>query len=120
MQNYSDEQLVARYLRGDEKSLEFLIQQYLKPIYSFVYKYVGNPQEAEDITQEVFVRMWKYIKKFDQRKKFKTWIFSIAKNAAIDFLRKKKPYPFQNLKMKRVKICLPKHSKIPLPFQMKF
>lgn len=90
----NDEKLVAEYLKGDEKSLEILIKQYLKPIYSFVYRYVGDTADAEDITQEAFVRMWRNIKKFDQQKNFKTWIFSIAKNASIDFLRKKKAIPF--------------------------
>ncbi len=90
----SDQQLIMDYLAGDEKSLEILIHRYLKPIYSFVYRYVGDEQEAEDVTQEVFVRAWRNLKKFDQKKKFKTWIFSIAKNASIDFLKKKKAIPF--------------------------
>ncbi len=89
-----DEQLVNDYLAGDEKSLEVLIKQYLKPIYSFVYRYVGNSQEAEDITQEAFVKVWKNLKKFKKGKNFKTWVFEIAKNTSIDFLRKKKSIPF--------------------------
>jgi len=92
--NYSDEQLISDYLAGNEQSLELLIKQYLRPIYSFVFRYVGNGQEAEDITQEVFVRVWRNLKKFDQNKSFKTWIFSIAKNASLDFLKKKKAIPF--------------------------
>jgi len=83
-------QLIAGYLKGDEKCLEILIQKYLKPIYVFSYRYVGNQRDAEDITQSVFIRVWKNLKKFDQQKSFKTWIFTIAKNACIDFLRKKK------------------------------
>jgi len=90
----SDQQLIADYLKGDEKSLEILIKRYLKPIYSFVYRYVGNEQEAEDATQEVFVKAWRNLKKFNQKKKFKTWIFTIAKNTSIDFLKKKKAIPF--------------------------
>jgi len=92
----SDEQLITDYLAGDEKSLEILIKRYLKPIYSFVYRYVGNGQEVEDITQEVFVKVWRNLKKFDKQKSFKTWIFSIAKNTSIDCLRKKKAVPFSN------------------------
>lgn len=92
----SDEQLIANYLKGDEKSLEILVKQYLKPIYSFVYHYVGEAGEAEDVTQEVFARLWQNIKKFNPQKSFKTWIFSIAKNAAIDFLRKKKAVPLSD------------------------
>lgn len=90
----SDEQLITDYLKGDEKALEVLIERYLKLIYSFVYRHVYNASEAEDITQETFVRAWRNLKKFDRRRIFKTWIFSIAKNACIDFLRKKKTIPF--------------------------
>lgn len=84
----NDEKLISQYLNGDEKSLEILVGLYLKPIYSFIYRYVGSAPDAEDITQEVFLRMWRNIKIFDRQKSFKTWIFSIAKNASIDFLRK--------------------------------
>lgn len=90
MANISDQILIRRYLQGDEKSLEILIQRYLKPIYSFVYRYVNNKQEAEDITQEAFVKVWRHLKRFDRDKNFKTWIFTIAKNTSIDFLRTKK------------------------------
>jgi len=94
MRDLSDQQLVATYLKGDEKSLEILIQRYLKPIYSFVYRHVGDAQEAEDIAQQVFVKVWKNLEKFDQQKIFKPWIFTIAKNTSIDFLKKKKEIPF--------------------------
>ncbi len=94
MKNISDEQLIADYLKGDEKSLEVLIKRYLRPIYSFVYHFIGGSQDAEDITQEVFVRVWKNLKKFNGQKKFKSWVFEIAKNSSIDFIRKKKTIPF--------------------------
>jgi len=89
-----DKKLIQRYLKGDSKALDILIAKYLKIIYSFTYKNVGNTAEAEDITQEVFIKVWKNIRKFDQKKSFKPWIFQIAKNTSIDFLRKKKTIPF--------------------------
>ncbi len=89
-----DKNLIQQYLKGDERSLEVLVKKYMKPIYGFVYKNVGNIAAAEDITQEVFVKIWKNIRKFDQNKNFKPWIFQIAKNTSIDFLRKKKSIPF--------------------------
>lgn len=94
MLRVSDEQLIVDYLAGDEKSLEILIKRYLKPIYSFSYRYVDNSQDAEDITQEVFVKVWRNLKKFDQSKSFKTWIFHIAKNTSFDLFKKKKAIPF--------------------------
>lgn len=101
--NHSEKQLIEAYLKGDYESLEILVRQYLRPIYGFVYKQVGNAQDSEDITQDVFVKVWKNIKKFDRKKSFKSWIFSIAKNSVIDFIRKshlasgeKKSIPFSS------------------------
>jgi len=97
MEILSDQQLIENYFKGDEKSLEILIERYLKPVYGFAYRYVNNAQEAEDITQEVFVRAWRNLKKFDKERSFKTWLFSIAKNASIDFFKKKRSVPFAEL-----------------------
>lgn len=90
----NDEKLVSCYLAGDKKSLEILIERHLKQIYNFIYHYVGDAPGAEDVTQDVFVKVWRKVDKFDENKKFKTWLFSIAKNAALDFLKKKKAFSF--------------------------
>lgn len=89
----TDEQLVEDYLLDDKSSFDEIVNRYIKMIYNFVYRLSGNEKEAEDITQEVFLKVWKNLKKFDREKSFKTWIFSIAKNTAIDYLRKKKDIP---------------------------
>lgn len=89
----TDGELITDYLKGNEKSLEVLIKRYLKPIYSFAFQFVGNSQEAEDITQEVFIKMWRNLKKFNKKKNFKTWIFTIAKNTCLDWQKKKKTLP---------------------------
>lgn len=94
LETSEDNQLINKYLKGDEKSLELLINKYLKSIYSFVYKNIGNPAESEDLTQEIFLKIWKNLKKFDQSKNFKPWLYQIARNTAIDYLRKKKSIPF--------------------------
>ncbi|MDP2630883.1 MAG: sigma-70 family RNA polymerase sigma factor, partial [Candidatus Uhrbacteria bacterium] len=94
MHKASDNELISSYLSGNEQALESLIQRYLKLIYSFVYRYTGDAASADDLTQEVFVRVWRNLKRFDQEKSFKTWLFAIAKNAALDLLKKKKAIPF--------------------------
>lgn len=94
METLPDKKLIENYLKGDTKSFDKLIENYLKIIYNFVYKNVGNEFDAEDITQEVFVKVWKNIKKFDTSKDFKPWIFQIARNTLIDLIRKKKSIPF--------------------------
>jgi len=98
MNSLTDEQLVAIYLKKDEEALEELVKRYLPLIFGFIKKYTGNKGDASDIAQEVFVKVWKNIKNFDQTKSFKTWIFTIAKRAAIDELRRKKALPFSLLK----------------------
>jgi RNA polymerase sigma-70 factor (ECF subfamily) len=94
MNHFSDEQLAAKSKKGDEVALEVLVKRYLPILFNFSRKYVGNAEAASDITQEVFVKVWKNINKFDDSKKFKTWIFTLAKNTAIDWLREKKALPF--------------------------
>lgn len=90
MENFTDSELIENYLKGDEQALEILFSRYLKPVYSFVLKVAGNAEEAEDITQNAFIKAWKNLKKFNKGKKFKPWIFQIAKNTSLDYLRKKK------------------------------
>jgi len=94
MPTLTDKQLIEQYLKGDEKSLEILIGQYLKPVYGLIFRYVKNAAEAEDIVQDTFIRAWKNLKKFDRERNFQAWIFTIAKNASLDFLKKKKAVPF--------------------------
>jgi RNA polymerase sigma-70 factor (ECF subfamily) len=91
----TDEQLVTRYVEDKyEQALEDLVKRYLPIIYGFVRNYTGNQDNASDITQEVFVKVWRNIKRFERSKSFRTWIFTIAKNTAIDWLKKKNALPF--------------------------
>src|SRR3989344_6691140 len=91
-----DRELIADYFEGDEKALEELFGRYFKRIYAFLYRYAGNAQDAEDIAQETFLKAWRNLKKFDVNKSFKTWLFTIAKNSAIDFLKKKRALVFSD------------------------
>lgn len=92
-----DKKLIRDYIAGDESAFERLVAKYLKPIYNFVYRLCGNAEEARDISQDVFFRAWKNIKKYDEKNAFSTWIYSIARNATIDYLRKKKTLIFSDL-----------------------
>ncbi len=104
IQQKDDSQLIAQYLQGDEESLNVLIKQYLKGVYGFVYHFVNNAAEAQDLTQETFVRVWRNLKKFDRNKSFKTWIFAIAKNSALDYLKRKKTITFSGLGTENKKV----------------
>jgi RNA polymerase sigma-70 factor (ECF subfamily) len=97
MENQSDQQLILAYLKGNQDSLEILISRYLQPIYGFICQFTKNSADAQDITQEVFIKVWRNLKKFDCKKSFKSWLYTIAKNTAIDFLRRKKNLTFTDL-----------------------
>ncbi len=86
----SDEKLVEKYLAGDEGALNELVRRYAGHIYNFIYQYVRSPQEAEDLTQDTFLKIWRNLGKFDVQRRFKVWAFQIARNTVFDFLRKKK------------------------------
>jgi len=79
----------------DESQIfEILVKENLKPVLNFIYQLTGDQIIAEDLVQETFLKAWKNIKKYDQEKNFKTWLFVIAKNTTYDYFKKKKSIPF--------------------------
>ena len=97
MDQLTDEQLVETYLRGDREALNILIKRYLTPIFNFAFGYVKDEVIAEDLTQEVFVKVWKKIKSFDKKYKFKNWLYTVAKNTCLDYFKKNKEITFSDI-----------------------
>ena len=94
MENLSDKELIAKYLKGDEGALAVIVKRYLPFVYALASRYTGDADNASDIVQETFVKAWRYLGKFDSEKCFKPWLLTIAKNTALDWLKKKKDTPF--------------------------
>jgi RNA polymerase sigma-70 factor (ECF subfamily) len=92
-----DVQLIKEALEGNDASFAEIVRRHLSGVYKFSYQYVRDAADAEDIAQETFVRAWKNLKKFDTSKNLKTWLFTIAKNASLDMLKKKKPMAFSKI-----------------------
>lgn len=82
---------------GKELIIEDIVKDYLGLVYSFVFRLTGEREEASDITQEVFVKVWKNLKKYKSEYNLKNWILTIARNTAVDWLRKKRPLVFSKL-----------------------
>ena len=83
----TDEELVTRCkseLPHNTRSYEQLVQRHMNRVYTIVYRVVNHREEAEDITQEVFVKVFNGLKKFDQKSAFSTWLYRIATNSALD------------------------------------
>ena len=85
-----DEQdLIARLLDGDESAFKTVVDTYKKMVYNTVLAFVQNVGDAEDITQDVFIKVYENIGKFKQQSKLSTWIYRISITQATDFIRYK-------------------------------
>lgn len=89
-----DNALIAAYLEGDETALSILVDRYLDDVHAFTQRLVGDASIADDIAQDAFLKAWKHIRSFNTNGSFKSWLFSITRNTAIDFLRKKQSIAF--------------------------
>ncbi len=85
-----DLELVQRAQKGDEKAFALLLKRYRDSIYFMHYKMVNNSADAEDLTIEAFGKAFKNIDRYSPRYAFSTWLFKIASNNSIDFMRRKK------------------------------
>ena len=86
-----DFMLVERMRTGEESAFGEIMRRYQRPILDFVYRMVGNADTANDLAQDVFVRVWRGIGRFRRRADaaFSTWLFQIARNACIDEIRRR-------------------------------
>ncbi|TFG48480.1 MAG: sigma-70 family RNA polymerase sigma factor, partial [Candidatus Brocadiia bacterium] len=85
----SDEQLVQKYIKGDNHALERLIRKYQNRIYNVILRICANPDDAAELTQETFVKVIEKIDKFEGRSGFYTWAFRIAVNLTLTYCKRK-------------------------------
>jgi len=99
-ENLGDNELVERYLAGETRRFQELVERYQGRMVNFIQRSIGDRDRAEDLAQEVFVRVYRHIRRFDTSKKFSTWIYTIASNLAKNELRNRSRNPlvlFQTL-----------------------
>jgi RNA polymerase sigma-70 factor (ECF subfamily) len=85
---YSDGEVLARAIRGEPDFFEHIVHRYSRPVTKFIYRMVADYETALDLTQEVFLKVYTALDRYDERYKFSTWLFKIASNHTIDYLRK--------------------------------
>lgn len=81
---------VREFLSGNERAFEFLFEKYREKVYGIAYRFARNKEDALDITQEVFLRVYQGLSRFKTDSKFYTWLYRITTNRAIDFTRARK------------------------------
>src|SRR5579864_64640 len=79
--------LIERCLGGDQVAWEQIVRQHWRKVFNLAYKFVGRHDEAEDLTQDIFVKIFKALRTFDRRANFQTWLISISRNLCIDHYR---------------------------------
>lgn len=84
----TDLELVSRYRDGDQRAFELLVKRYQRKVYGLAFGIVHNPEDALDVSQEAFVKVHRYIDKFEGSASFYTWLYRIVVNLCIDHLRR--------------------------------
>ena len=100
LRGLDDSALVTAFLAGDERAFGELVERYQTRLLNFVYRTIGDRERAEDLVQEVFIRVYRHLHRFDRSKKFSTWAYTIASNLAKNELRNRSRNPlvlFQTL-----------------------
>ena len=82
--------LMLKFKEGDKAAFEQLLDKYQKPVINFIYRMIQDRDEADDLAQEVFVRVYNSAKRYEPKAKFSTWIYRITKNLCLNELRRRK------------------------------
>ncbi len=87
----TDVELIAKAISGREDGFEELVRRYQRPITNYVFRMLNDYDASLDVTQEVFIKVYNSLARYSSEYKFSTWLYRIAHNAAIDYIRRKSP-----------------------------
>jgi RNA polymerase sigma-70 factor (ECF subfamily) len=90
MQDDADEDLMVQYQRGEVRAFELLLSRHRRPVYNFIFRFIGDKETAEDLLQEAFLRVIKGADAYKRQAKFTTWLYTIARNLCVDQTRRRK------------------------------
>jgi RNA polymerase sigma-70 factor, ECF subfamily len=93
LRQVEDSAVVSAFLAGEERAFQELVDRYQTRLLNFIYRTIGDRERAEDLVQEVFIRVYRHLHRFDRSKKFSTWIYTIASNLAKNELRNRSRNP---------------------------
>jgi len=79
--------LIERCLKGDQRAWDEIVRLHWRKVFNVAYKFVGRQDEAEDLAQDIFLKLFKSLKTFDRRANFSTWLISVSRNLCIDHYR---------------------------------
>jgi RNA polymerase sigma-70 factor, ECF subfamily len=92
MVTQDDNKLIREVLEGNISSFELLIDTYQKPVYNLIFRMTGEDAQAKDLTQDVFIKVYEQLGRFNFKNKFFSWIYRIAINETINFLKSRRSF----------------------------
>lgn len=93
----ADAALMLRVQQGDLEAFETLVEKYRQPVFNFIRRTLLDPDETEDVAQQVFVQVWKAAPRYRVASRFSTWLFTIARNLCLNELRRRSRHPAEYL-----------------------
>jgi RNA polymerase sigma-70 factor, ECF subfamily len=93
----SDVELMLRVKHGDREAFSLLVQRHRKPLINFIYRFTVDPGESEDLAHEVFIKIFQSASRYEPRAAFSTWLYRIATNLALNYLRDHRPQRVNSL-----------------------
>src|SRR5256714_15549026 len=93
LRTQDDAAVVSAFLAGEERAFQELVERYQTRLLNFIYRTIGDREKAENLVQEVFIRVYRHIHRFGRSKKFSTWVYTIASNLAKNELRNRSRNP---------------------------
>jgi len=97
MHGTSDIDLMLSLKKGDKRAMSALVERYEKPLVNFLFRMIGNVDEAEDLFQEAFLRVLRAARNYEPKAAFSTWLYTIARNLCLDRLKKIRGLPMVSL-----------------------
>jgi RNA polymerase sigma-70 factor (ECF subfamily) len=118
----SDSDLVKIIIKKNPESYREIVRRYQRKLFVYLYHLTGSKEETEDILQNVFVKVYNNLKKFNTQKKFSSWIYRIAHNEAVNYLKKRSQKRFvswEDVMMSKEKMEISSHERSPLDHWIK-
>src|SRR5690606_29773584 len=86
----NDNEIIARVLKGDQQAYALLVDRYQNYVFTLAFRFTKNREDAEEVSQDIFVKAYRALADFKGNSKFSTWLYTIVNNTCITFLRKKR------------------------------
>ena len=97
MNDLNDMELINRFRKGQTQAFNLIVWRWQKPLLNFLYRFLGNKQDAEDVNQKTFLKVYQKISSLKEIDRFQVWLYQVAANEARDLLRRKKNRSFLSL-----------------------